>query len=562
MRAAVLPAAVLASGSGAALAPRFPAGTVPVRPPFPRAALRFPRRHRRHRLAPRAPHARCTRLVRRSPTDAIARLRLGVFNLRLAELGTERDAIAAVKTLRRVTERQPAWPLAWYALGLAEARRAAWEQDNRLALGSRVGQGTLERAADRQRRALEADPAYAPAALGACGPDARPSRYRALPAGRANAAAGRAPAAPRPAGAARLGTAGAGRGAARLGAQSRSSTISRRAATARSACWSWPAPAWAPGTPTAPTAYYRGAELDDSAATAGYRADLAAGRRRLGAEPVRRRGGTGAGRIPPALLDRPRPARDARRGRAAAGALSPPAIRPAELRPHGQPSLLRPGGRVSLGRRWSSTTAASSTSGTASPRTGCAPSSSASCPTSRGGSTGPKATSCSTSAPATTPTAAAISTTTAWWRACWTCAARATRRGPAAALAPVALQPVQPDAQLGPLRGGRSSARERGIGQASIAIGTTTDSHELRSPAPLGAVADLVAVGATRRRHDSATSCSPWPSPGPRPAGWERNQLPDPRARRGERSERPAARRRRHHDRLPARRAAGPRPVS
>jgi hypothetical protein len=43
----------------------------------------------------------------------------------------------------------------------------------------------------------------------------------------------------------------------------------------------------------------------------------------------------------------------------------------------------------------------------------------------------------------------------------------------------------------------RSRARERGIGQASIAIGTTTDSHELVFAEALGAVADLVAVGAT-----------------------------------------------------------------
>ena len=43
----------------------------------------------------------------------------------------------------------------------------------------------------------------------------------------------------------------------------------------------------------------------------------------------------------------------------------------------------------------------------------------------------------------------------------------------------------------------RSRARERGIGQASIAIGTTTDSHELEFAETLGAVADLVAVGAT-----------------------------------------------------------------
>jgi GWxTD domain-containing protein len=41
----------------------------------------------------------------------------------------------------------------------------------------------------------------------------------------------------------------------------------------------------------------------------------------------------------------------------------------------------------------------------------------------------------------------------------------------------------------------RARARERGIGQASIAIGTETDSYELQFAQPLPALADLVAVG-------------------------------------------------------------------
>jgi hypothetical protein len=41
----------------------------------------------------------------------------------------------------------------------------------------------------------------------------------------------------------------------------------------------------------------------------------------------------------------------------------------------------------------------------------------------------------------------------------------------------------------------RARARERGLGRASIAVGTSTDSHELRFATPLAAVADLVAVG-------------------------------------------------------------------
>jgi len=97
--------------------------------------------------------------------DPLILLRLGLTALRLAELGADPDAGEALRHLRRVTDRQPEWPVAWHGLGLAETVRAVWEQGDRLALGSRVGLGTLERAAGRHRRALQADDTYAPAAL-------------------------------------------------------------------------------------------------------------------------------------------------------------------------------------------------------------------------------------------------------------------------------------------------------------------------------------------------------------------------------------------------------------
>jgi GWxTD domain-containing protein len=96
--------------------------------------------------------------------SALAGVRLGLLRLRLARLGASPDAKRAVQVLRQATERRPDWPWAWYALGLAEAGRAAWEQADRLALGSRVGLGTLERAARWHRRALETDRTFAPAA--------------------------------------------------------------------------------------------------------------------------------------------------------------------------------------------------------------------------------------------------------------------------------------------------------------------------------------------------------------------------------------------------------------
>ena len=47
----------------------------------------------------------------------------------------------------------------------------------------------------------------------------------------------------------------------------------------------------------------------------------------------------------------------------------------------------------------------------------------------------------------------------------------------------------------GPYGAARSRARERGIGRASIAVGTTTDSYELQFPSDLSGVVDMVALG-------------------------------------------------------------------
>ena len=95
----------------------------------------------------------------------LARLRLALVGLRLAELGAGANAQAAIEPSRRVTRDRPDWPWGWYLLGLAETQRAASQQANTLNLGSRVGVGTLERAVGRFRRALGVDPGFTPAAL-------------------------------------------------------------------------------------------------------------------------------------------------------------------------------------------------------------------------------------------------------------------------------------------------------------------------------------------------------------------------------------------------------------
>ncbi len=104
-------------------------------------------------------------LARDSGADAPRALRAAYAAARLSELGADPDVGEAREQLRRLTRRHPGWPYAWHALALAEARRAAWERADPVALGNRVGTGTLERAIRHECRALEADPTYLPAAV-------------------------------------------------------------------------------------------------------------------------------------------------------------------------------------------------------------------------------------------------------------------------------------------------------------------------------------------------------------------------------------------------------------
>jgi GWxTD domain-containing protein len=105
------------------------------------------------------------RSFRQRPAPA-GRVELALVALRRAELQADADAGDARDALRDVVNRSPDWPVAWHLLAQAEIRRAAWERSDALALGNRIGTGSLERALEDERRALDADAAYLPAALG------------------------------------------------------------------------------------------------------------------------------------------------------------------------------------------------------------------------------------------------------------------------------------------------------------------------------------------------------------------------------------------------------------
>ena len=66
-------------------------------------------------------------------TEPLAQLRLALVGIRLAELGAQADAKAAIEPARRVTRARPDWPWGWYVLGLHGSRAtpstwvAGWE---------------------------------------------------------------------------------------------------------------------------------------------------------------------------------------------------------------------------------------------------------------------------------------------------------------------------------------------------------------------------------------------------------------------------------------------------
>lgn len=98
--------------------------------------------------------------------NASVSLRSGLVALRLGELGADPDFSDALSSFRRAARREPGRAEPWYGIALAESARSDREMGEPLNLGSRVGLKALERAAAQYQRALAADPTFVPAGLG------------------------------------------------------------------------------------------------------------------------------------------------------------------------------------------------------------------------------------------------------------------------------------------------------------------------------------------------------------------------------------------------------------
>ncbi|MBA3443295.1 MAG: GWxTD domain-containing protein [Gemmatimonadales bacterium] len=94
-----------------------------------------------------------------------AALYSGLLALRLGELRADADFSQARSIFRDAAKRAPRRAEPWYGLALAEEGRSAWEMSVTVNLGNRVGLKALERAAGYHQRAVEALAAYTPAAL-------------------------------------------------------------------------------------------------------------------------------------------------------------------------------------------------------------------------------------------------------------------------------------------------------------------------------------------------------------------------------------------------------------
>ena len=213
-------------------------------------------------------------LSKRGATDALASAERALALLRLHQLGNPWATRQAVGQAEDVTKAHPDWPLAWYLLGrtlLMEGQRKAADP---LELGRRVGFGDFEDAADAFAHASSLEPTYLPALVAlqeavTATKDTTRLTTQLLPAFREAGEAGVS---------APVFLFYLGRVERSLGAPARARDAfqaylregGNRGLGLRELAWA----AFAAGDTAAATAYYEGAQEDDTASVKGYRQDL------------------------------------------------------------------------------------------------------------------------------------------------------------------------------------------------------------------------------------------------------------------------------------------------
>ena len=277
---------------------------------------------------------------RRAATP-MAHLKLGFLSLRLGELGGQSHYEDAASEFQWAIDLQPTWPYGYYGMGFAEYGVGDSQISFVTGIKTMLGKDALTRSAMAFAKSAEVDPSFDQGLVDLANTALRQRvniklgvALRRAPAGRHHR---RRPRIPR--------------------------CCSR--AVGWSARWATATPPWPPsraiwtrgpieslgllevartmfllGRFDGVAPYFEGAASDDSVTVAGYRGDLVtiASRQRDGR--VRPHHGRAAGRLPQAVLERARPHRAARRGRAAPRALPPALLRPQEFPAHlAQPPL-------------------------------------------------------------------------------------------------------------------------------------------------------------------------------------------------------------------------------
>ena len=305
-------------------------------------------------------------LAKADRNNPLAHLKLGFLSLRLGELGGQAHYDDAASEFQWAIDLQPTWPYAWYGMGLAEYGVGDSQVSFVTGLKTMLGKDALTRSAMAFAKSAEVDPSFVRGLVELSNTALRQ---------RVNIKLGVALDALR-----RSASTPAGRDPQVLLARGR---VEREVGDGDSALAAFHGylergssrslgqleiarTLFLLGRFDGVQPYYEGAATDDPATVAGYRADLATIASDSVLNEFDRADRRAARGLSQAVLDRPGPRRAPGRRRTAPRALPPPVLRPQELPAHLAQPPLRLSSSATARAAATSTIAASSTSATAS----------------------------------------------------------------------------------------------------------------------------------------------------------------------------------------------------